>query len=121
MADEIEVNLSVRYDDTVITDFFESIAGMLDSVALKRLRAQQTIGFSAEEALIIGEITSPVLLAVVNLDATNFVNLKVATGGAIMAKLWPGVANVITLGSGAQAPYLIADTAACKIDYLLIG
>lgn len=121
MADEIELNLSVRYADGLTEDFFEVIAALLSSAGKQRLRNTQSVGFAAAEALVLGEVTSPVLLAMKNLDATNFVTVLTGTGGVVFAKLVAGAALLVPLGSGAQAPYVQADTAACKIDYLLVA
>lgn len=121
MAGELELNIGVRYDDGDTSDFFDVIAALLTSGAKKKLRATQTIGFAAAEALILGEITSPIFLAMKNLDPTNFVTVLTGTGGVVFAKLLPGVPLAVPLGSGAQAPYVQADTAACKIDYLVVA
>jgi hypothetical protein len=87
----------------------------------------QSVGIT-EEAAALGDIASIGAFAIVNLDDTNFVNVKVATGGAIFARLDPdtdadgkgGFVCGTRLGSGAQVPYLIADTAACKVALLWV-
>lgn len=121
MADEIELNIGVRYADGLTEDFFEVIAALLSSAGKQRLRATQSVGFAAAEALGLGEITSPVLLAVKNLDTTNYVTVLTGVAGVVFAKLTAGAAMVVPLGAGAQAPYVQANTAACKIDYLVIA
>ena len=82
----------------------------------KFIGCKQNIGTS-EEAITLGEVTSPGWAFFINRDETNFIELRVATGGAKFAKLKPGEFAFLRLGSGAQAPYAIADTAACQLEY----
>lgn len=87
------------------------------------LRTEQTIGTS-EEPIALGEISAPAWAYFRNLDATNYLELKVATGGAIFAKLLGGTGGTppggdfcwLRLGSGAQAPYAIANTSPCQLE-----
>lgn len=85
----------------------------------------QTIGIT-EEAIDIGEITSPGMMFAQNLDPTNVVELRAATGGAKFAMLradansdGKGGAALLELGSGAQVPFAIATTAPCRVLFLL--
>lgn len=82
------------------------------------IHAKQSIGTS-EEAIVLGENTSPGWAFFINRDSTNYVELRVATGGAKFTKLKPGEFCLLRLGSGAQAPFAIADTAACVLEYLI--
>lgn len=87
---------------------------------------EQVVGI-VEEALEMGDVASPTAVMIVNLDATNFVNVKAATAGAIVAKLKKdtngdgngGVFLASELGSGMQAPFVIADTDPCRILILV--
>lgn len=120
MANEITLNASVAYEDSEDSDESLGIANLLASVASKKyIKHKQNIGTS-EEAITLGEATSPGWAMFINRDETNFISLKVATGGAIFAKLKPGEFALLRLGSGAQAPYAIADTAACQLECFLI-
>lgn len=120
MADELTLSASLSYEDTEYADLAIAITEKLATVATKKfIRAKQNIGTS-EEALALGEVTSPGWAFFINRDVTNFINLKVATSGAIFAKLLPGEFAMLRLGSGAQAPYAIADTAACQLEYMLV-
>jgi hypothetical protein len=122
MSQEVTVNASLEYSDSEgsecppleLTNFFAN-------VTTKRfVRLKQNIGTS-EEAIKLGELTTLGWAMFINRDLTNFINIKVATGGAIFAKLFPGeCCGPLRLGSGAQAPFAIADTAACQMDVLII-
>jgi hypothetical protein len=66
-------------------------------------------------------VTAPGWVLVVNRDLTNFVSVKTGTGGVIFAKLLPREFCLLRLGSGAQAPWVIADTAPCKIEAFVVS
>ena len=119
MADEITASASIGYEDSEGADELLAVSEKLATVASKKyIKAKQNIGTS-EEAITLGEVTSPGWGVFINRDATNFINLKVATGGAIFAKLLPGEFACLRLGSGAQAPFAIADTGACQMEYFI--
>ena len=125
MAEELTINLSAEYSDAEGLTGDVSIEDLLITlVTTKLLKFRQTIATS-ETALELGDISSRGFLVLMNLDPTNFVNVKVGTGGAIFAKMFPkGSAAginfcVVHLGSGAQSPYLIADTASCDVESFL--
>lgn len=121
MADEITVSVSLSYEDSEFADEALAITEKLATVASKKyIKAKQNIG-TAEEAIALGEVTAPGFGVFINRDLTNFISLKVATGGAIFCKLLPGECALLRLGSGAQVPYAIADTAACQMEYMLVN
>lgn len=92
----------------------------LASISTKKFTwAKQNIATS-EEAINLGEATAPGYAIFINRDATNYIELKVATSGAIFAKLKAGECCLLRLGSGAQVPYAIANTAACQLEYLIL-
>lgn len=83
-------------------------------------RVRQSVGTS-EEAVVLGEVTAPGYAVFINRDATNYIDLKVATSGAIFARLSAGGGlALLSLGSGAQVPFAVANTAACIMDVLLV-
>lgn len=119
MANELTLNASMVYADSEDTDLSLAIVDLLATVSSKLpIQRKQNIGTS-EEAISLGETTAPGWALFLNRDATNFINLKVATSGAIFAKLKPGEFCLLRLGSGAQAPYAISDTAACQLEYFI--
>lgn len=90
------------------------------NVGTKRpFKTVQSIGTS-EEALSVGDGGTIVELYLKNLDVTNYVEIKVATGGAIFGKLLPGQDMLVRLGSGAQAPFAIANTAAVALEIMAV-
>lgn len=121
MANEITINGSIAYSDSEDTDLGPlSIVDLLKTASTKKAAwLKQNIGTS-EAALNLAGITAPGYVIIVNRDTTNYVDVKVATSGAIFARLDPNNGFcIVKLGSGSQAPYLIANTAACQVEYLL--
>ncbi len=120
MANEITLSASLAYSDSEGTEVSLALASFIASVATKKvMRFKQAVGIT-EEAVILGECTSPGWAIFINLDETNFIELRVATSGAKFAKMKPGEPAMLRLGSGAQAPFAIADTAPCQMDVLLL-
>src|SRR5262245_39528091 len=121
MASGVTMSGSLSYETTdttdpvvtLVNDLFATISGF------KYLKSVQLIGISGE-AITLGEVTTPGWAMFINRDSTNFIELRVATGGAKFAKLKPGEFALLRLGSGAQAPYALADTASCLLEYILV-
>ena len=127
MSKEITASFSLEYDDTVFEALLDVSDKIFNSAGKRAFKNVQTITTS-EVALGLGGIANVGAFAIVNVDQANFVNVKVGTGGAIFAKLVPdtngdghgGFVVGTCLGSGAQVPYLAADTASCKVAYIII-
>jgi len=122
MANEVTVNASLAYADAEGTTIPPlTIVDLLMTISTKKhIWTKQNIGTS-EEAINLGEVTSLGYALFINRDPVNFVELRVATGGAKFAKLRAGQVAMLPLGSGAQVPFAIADTAACQLEYLIIS
>lgn len=121
MASELTLSGSLRYDDATSDEQALQLLELVANVStLKYIKAKQTIGIT-EEAIALAENTAPGWVLFINRDPTNFIELRVATSGAKFAKLLHGEFCLLRLGSGAQAPYAIADTAPCVLEYLLIS
>lgn len=128
MANELTMSLSMSYEDSEGTSESLSLANIIKSVSSKIIaHHKQNIGTS-EEAVNLGPVSAPGYAILVNRDETNYIELKVATSGAIFAKLDPDTAGdgtggfaFLKLGSGAQAPFAIANTAACQLEVFLIS
>lgn len=126
-ANEVTVNASIEYDDGVEDESDSVIDMVLTSAGKRYTKHVQTIGTS-EEALDLGDITSVGAIIIQNMDETNYVEIKDGTGGTIIAYLKPdttgdkkgGVMMMSRAGSGFQAPWAIANTAACKIRIFLV-
>jgi hypothetical protein len=121
MAEELTLNASLEYEDSEgSSDSLELTNGIANVSSKKFIHHKQTIGTS-EEAIVLGEISSPGWAFFINRDSTNYIELKVASSGAIFAKLHPGRIAMLYLGSGGQAPYAVANTAACILEFLIVS
>lgn len=119
MADEITYSASLSYTKGNVVAFSRAITGLgIDVSGSRFIHHTQQIGTS-EEAIDIGELASLGVAVFKNLDASNFIQLKTATSGTLMVKLLPGEMWPFRFGSGITAPFAIADTAACYMEYVI--
>lgn len=121
MANELTTTVTLFFSDKVSgVDETTGQTNLQRSVSTKRpFRTVQNIGTS-EEAITLGDGGTIKELYLRNLDATNYVEIKTATGGIIFAKLLPGEDMMVRLGSGAQAPFAIANTAAVNVEVMAV-
>lgn len=123
MADELKQSLSITFQKgngrkleiaygpkKITVSGTVSIQGMQVSVA------------TSEEAIPLGEVTAAgALLIVKNMDDTNYVEIRDATGSSNdVVKLPAGEMAMFRFGSDVTAPYWIANTGACLVEYTLI-
>lgn len=77
---------------------------------------------TSEEALKLGEITSLGWFLFRNLDETNYVEIRSATGASNdIIKVPPLGGALFHWGTDVTQPYAIANTAACQCRYLLLS
>lgn len=127
MASEITMSGGLSYEDAdnVTQDF--QIANVVKSVStLGAVRIPQTAPITSAAALNMGGITAPGYVLIQNKDPTNYVDVLTGTGGVLFARLDPDtLANgtggfcLLKLSSGAQAPFVLANTAPCVVDALI--
>lgn len=126
MAGEVISSMSIAYNDT-LQSASVAVAGRLLTSAGKRVtKLEQNVAIT-EGAVQMGQITAPGAFALVNLDPVNYIDVKVGTGGAIFARLKPDLLGNGTggwvagdaLGSGAQAPFVIANVAPCRMAVII--
>lgn len=120
MADEIAVSVSLKMSRSDIEPALSKTGLTFDMTGTEYTELVQTIGIT-EEALDLGDVGTPGYIIAINLDTTNFVSIRPATGAANTIRLDPnfGVA-LFKFGSGATAPFAIADTASCRVQFLLL-
>lgn len=119
MANELTISANLAYLDTNNVQEELAIESLRQSVTTKIIGRSQQVIATSETAITLAGVSSVGWLMLINLDATNFVNIKTAASGTIFAKLPPGGFCVLYLGSGVTAPVAIADTASCVIDKLI--
>lgn len=119
MADEFTISVSVEYDDGESTSFVAGVTDHQENISSKKfIHGKVSVGTS-EEAFSLGEVTTAGGFYVIkNLDYTNYVEARSASGaGNDIGKILPGGIMVGRWGSDVSAPYVIADTAACQVEY----
>ncbi len=117
MANELTVSAALVFAKNSSSITFGA-SGVSRNVAGDRyIRTIQSVG-TAEEAIGKGELGTLGYGVFRNLDATNFITLRAATALASGIKLEPGDYCVFRLGG--NAPFAIADTAACLMEYLIV-
>jgi hypothetical protein len=127
MSLEVTFNGSIEYDDDLVIDQTSVANRQLTSAGKRMTHLVQNVGTS-EEAIQLGEVTAPGAYFFKNLDPTNYIEIKSGTGGTVIAKLMPdtngdgkgGFCMGDRLGSGAQAPYAIANAAACRMEVFIV-
>ena len=115
MADEISMNGSFALANGSLT-VEKSADDLITQTTAKYHAGVQNIGTS-EEALVLGDVTTPGLCYFENLDATNYLTIGETTNNDII-KLKPGEFCFVRLGI--TAPYAIANTAACDLNYIIL-
>ncbi len=119
MANELTVSGSLSFTKGSITAALAKNGLQITITGTKKLENVQNIGTS-EEALQLGDLGSAAncWLLLINRDATNYVSVRRATGEGNFAKLLAG--EFLLTRMEAAAPFLIANTAACNVEYCLI-
>lgn len=119
LSNELNLSAAIIYEDSDGTSDDLAISNLIDSVTDKKfIKTSITVGIT-EEVIPLGEVIEPGWAFFINRDPTNYIDLRVATGGAKFTRLYPGRFAMLPLGPGAQVPYAIANLAACKMDYLI--
>lgn len=122
MANEFDLSFSVEYDSKLGSNaaFTVALANILRTQSTKKyVRHLQAIGIT-EEALDLGELSSLGWCVAMNLDETNYLELRSATGASNdIIRIDPLCFAVFRWGSDVTAPFAIANTAACNLDYII--
>ena len=122
MANELTMSGSVKFaksGTSVLVDFGTI---QMDVAGSQYIHMVQSVPTS-EEAINLGtggEIAAGGMFCARNLSTTNFVSIRQATGAADLVRLDPLDFCIFRLDDDATAPFWIADTAACEVEYLII-
>lgn len=98
-------------------------AASFDQTGTNIHRTTQNVATS-EEALTLGDTGVGGYCYLENLDQTNFISVRAATGESNLIKLKPATStkrgDCCLFRLEAAAPYVIADTAACDLLIILL-
>jgi len=117
MSLELTVSAMLDFKKGSVSEAMSKIGARLTVTGTKFVHNVQEIGL-AEEAILKGDITTPGYIIVVNLDPTNYVSIRGATGAVDTVRVRPGM--VALFESAGANPFAIANVAAAKIEYLMI-
>lgn len=114
--------INLRVIGTVANDDLPGEAPFDASIDLAQVdgliaRGTQVVGFAAHELLDLGDVASPSVIVIRNLDAANFVEIGRVISAAFepFAAVGPGELAVIKPAAG-QTLYAKADTADVRIS-----
>lgn len=121
MASEFTLTALLDYADSEGTDFSLGLIEFVKSITTKKYVRGKVSVATSEQAIDLGVLTAPLGWALfINLDATNYVEIRSATGAANdILKVPAASAILIHFGSDVSAPYIIANTAACQVEYVI--
>lgn len=120
MASEITLNVSMRFvkgGTDIMPAFAQALARNV--AGNNWIWNRQTIGTS-EEAILLGDAGAGGYFIAINRDATNFLSLRQASAAGNFVQLIAGDVCAFRLSPNATAPFAIADTGACELEYVLI-
>ena len=117
MANELTVTVGMAYNNGGTALNFTTTADQVTVSANFALRSVYTVPL-AGASLPLGGITTPGYILIQNKDATNFI-LVGNSGDTLPVRVNAGELVLFRFANGI-VPYVIADTAAVVIDYMLI-
>ena len=115
MANEITYQFQTLLSNGDLADSYASNSQAADQSSALLIRNVQNIGTS-DEALALGDVTTPGWSVFQNLDDTNFVEIGVGSFTPFL-KLKPTEQCLVRLGT--TAPRAQADTAAIDLFYII--
>lgn len=120
MANEIKLSVNVRVVNGDYKNRFDMGQLSIDQAAQGAQSGVIDVGTTAED-LPVGDVSTPGLLILKNLDDTNFVEIGKSVSATFekMGRLKPGDPLVMRVAAGVTLQ-LKADTAACNVQYLLL-
>lgn len=119
MANEATVTATLDFLKGNVATISRAVSALKITVAGdKYTQIVQEIGFASEEAIDLGDVGTPGFCWMKNLDGTNFVEIRSATGVADMIKMKAGEPALFRMA--AAVPFAQADTANVNLEMLLL-
>jgi hypothetical protein len=118
MADEITISASMKFTKGNYSVNVSKGGLQIDVTGTAYQDKIQTIGTS-EEAIDLGDVGAGGWCFLENMDTTNYIEIRPATGAADLIKLLAGEIAMFRL-TGDAVPFAIADTGACDLRVVLI-
>lgn len=121
MSQEIQVSASLTYTNAAFNIAAQLLSRLANfTITGKNFNAgTASVGTSAA-AIPLGGLANVGWCMFYNLDATNYVELKTATGGTVFCQLMPGEIALFRLDPSVTAPAWVAHTGACEVQFLML-
>lgn len=123
MANELTINIRVEYSKSGTEITWPDAAKQTHTITVtgtRFLHNRQAIGTS-EEAIDLGDLSTGGWFFGVNRDATNYLEIRAGTALTDLVKLKAGEVCMFRISADASAPFAIANTAACDLEYWLLN
>lgn len=118
MADELAISARLSYAEGDISDFLEMLPANFNVTGSRYAHNTYTATTSATAIPIpAGTLGFAIFI---NRDTTNYVELKTATGGVMFAKIKAGEGAMFRFPSATTAPFILANTASCTVEYMIV-
>ena len=123
MANELTLTGAIAYEDSLGSKIdLPTDDDLKASVGTKKFVREQIVATTSEAALNLGPVSTLGWAKFVNRDETNYVEIRMASGGSNdHVRVSPGKFALFEFGSDVTAPYIIANTASCVVDYLIFN
>lgn len=123
MANELTVTIKALFEKGGTSITFPDGSHRETSVTVSGSRffmGRQSIGTS-EEAIDLGDIATGGWFFGINRDSTNYLEIRSGTGATDLVRMNAGEPCAFRISGDATAPFAIANTSACELEYLLIA
>ena len=122
MANEITAVVELKALKSSLSIAFPRLTKLIDLAGSRYSSMVQDIGFAAHELLVLaGDQTTVGMGVFVNLDATNFIELGIDSGpGTFRPLIKLKAGHPALFYATTNAIYAKADTATCKLQYLIL-
>lgn len=119
MANEITFTAKLEYTSALGVVRSKPVLNLaITQTGTHSIHHTQEAGVGVEEALVLGSVTAPFWCFMENMDSTDYVSVRRATGEGNMVKIPAGTAALFLCE--AAAPYLLANSSNVIVDYILI-
>ena len=117
MANELAISASLAFQKGADSASTGKSGVKLTVAGTEYIQVIQNVGIT-EEALILGDCATPGYIFIENLDPTNYVSIRHATGTSNVIKIVAGGFALFQFES--TSPFVIANTAPVRIRFLLL-
>jgi hypothetical protein len=120
MADELTVSVSLLFNKSGKRVQFPRGGGQQHDVSGSDFVWKTQLVGASEEALVMGEVTTPGWIIVSNLDSTAYLSIRNATGTGNCVEVKASETQAFRLARTATAPFVISSSGTIEIEYCLI-